>query len=490
MKLSLTTQAGLLAASRAVAQVLNALVGIVVVRFLSQEDYGTFRQVYLLYGTLVIMTDLGLSESLYYFLPRMPQRRAGIVLWSVSLVGMMQVAAGAALMLAREPIGGFFNNPDLPHYMGLLALFLGMSTLTRLWEVQLIAEQRVPLASVITSGFEALKVSLMFAALVRPSIESLLWAMVASTAAKFLCYLGFLARDWPAARSAAGPADGGHFRYAMALWVPGVLNTMAIYAHQYIVGYSFTPSEYAVYSVACFQVPLVGVLTNSILEVLLVRITAARAQSRPDKVQEVWENASRKSLLVFIPLAVCMGVLAQPLITLLFTSTYAVAAPLFAVLMLGIPLNVIATNNILRAYNAMGDYAKFYAAKLVLGLVLGAVGAYWFGMWGAAVSSVLALYLVTGWQLRRVAELLGVAWMRILPWGAVARTLTASVVAAVPAALCARFSTHPAVALVTGLPVYLVLYVLLVSRMGLVEWEGLRNLGREMGQVVRVGRAR
>jgi O-antigen/teichoic acid export membrane protein len=485
MKLSLTTQAGLLAASRAAAQVLNALVGIVVVRFITQEDYGTFRQIYLLIGTLVIMTDLGLVESLYYFLPRLPQRRAAIIRRSVFVVGAAQFAVGAALLLGRGQIGRFFNNADLPHYMGLLALFLGMSTLTRLWEVQLIAEQRVPLASVVTGGFEALKVGLMFATLlVEPTIAGLLWAMVASAAIKFAAYLWFLARDFPGRAEPAPGERGGHFRYAMALWVPGMLNTLAMQAHQFIVGYSFTPAEYAIYAVACFQVPLIGVLTTSIIEVMLVRVTAARAQNREDEVRQVWFNASTKSLAVFVPMAIGLAVLAQPLIVLLFTRNYAAAAPLFAILMFSLPLNAVFTNNMLRAYGAMTDYAKFYTVRLLLGLALGIAGVAWLGMWGVALSSVLTGYLIVGWQLRRVAELLHLRFLAVLPWRAIGKILLAAIVAGLPAAACARWIPSHALALAAGLPLYAVTYALLAFRLGLVDREEMRNLTGEARRIL------
>lgn len=481
MNLNLATQAGLLAASRAAGQVLNALVGIVVVRFISQEDYGTFRQVYLLFATLVVLTDFGLTESLYYFLPRHPGRRRSLMLRSTLVVGLAQVALGAGLLLGAEALGRFFNNPALVNYVALLALYIGLSAVTRLWEVQLVAEQRVPLAALVAGGSEAVKVALMFVALaLQPGLNGLLWALVAGAGLKALGYAWFLLREFT---FRAGPAEqsdpaaaGAQFRYAMALWLPAILNTLAMQAHQFIVGYSFTPAEYAIYSVACFQVPLVGVLTTSIIEVMLVRVTEARTQGREEEVRRVWYQASTKSLLIFIPMATGLAVAAQPLITLLFTRAYAAAAPLFAILMISLPLNAIFTNNILRAYGAMADYAKFYTARLVLGLLLGLAGVAWLGMWGAALSSVITLYLIVGWQLHRVAELLQVRFAEVLPWRAIGKIVLASVLAAVPAGACAWWIAWPALALPAALGSYALAYPALALKMGLVQREDLRGI--------------
>lgn len=491
MKLSLATQAGLLAASRAAGQVLNALVGIVVVRFISQEDYGTFRQVYLLFATLVVLTDLGLTESLYYFLPRNPGQRRRLMLRSAWVVGLAQVVAGMAMLLGAGALGRFFNNADLANYVGLLAVYIGLSAVTRLWEVQLVAEQRVPLAALVAGGFEALKVGLMFVSLaVQPGLAGLMWALVAGAGLKALAYAWFLLREFAiGAAPAEGPADAGgssgeQFRYAMALWVPAILNTLAMQAHQFIVGYSFTPAEYAIYSVACFQVPLIGVLTTSIIEVMLVRVTEARAQGREEEVRRVWHQASTKSLLVFIPIATGLAVAAQPLITLLFTPTYAAAAPLFAILMIGLPLNAVFTNNMLRAYGAMTDYAKFYTARLLLGLTLGIAGVAWLGMWGVALSSVVTLYLIVGWQLTRVAELLRVSFAAVLPWGAIGRIILASALAALPAGACAWWIAWPAAATAAALASFGVAYGLLALKMGLLRREDLRGVANDAMRVL------
>jgi O-antigen/teichoic acid export membrane protein len=490
MKLSLATQAGLLAASRAAGQVLNALVGIVVVRFISQEDYGTFRQVYLLFATLVVLTDLGLTESLYYFLPRNPGQRRKLMLRSTWVVGLAQVGGGLAMLLGAGALGRFFNNAGLAHYVGLLAVYIGLSAVTRLWEVQLVAEQRVPLAALVAGGSEALKVGLMFVSLaVQPGIGGLMWALVAGAGLKALGYGWFLLREFAKGGPAGGATNEGgdsgeQFRYAMGLWVPAILNTLAMQAHQFIVGYSFTPAEYAIYSVACFQVPLVGVLTTSIIEVMLVRVTEARAQGREEEVKRVWHQASTKSLLVFIPIATGLAVAAQPLITLLFTPAYAAAAPLFAILMISLPLNAVFTNNLLRAYGAMTDYAKFYTARLLLGLALGIAGVAWLGMWGVALSSVVTLYVIVGWQLTRVAELLRVSFATVLPWGGIGKIILASVLAAMPAGACVWWIAWPGAAVTAALASYGVAYALLALKMGLLEREDLRGVANDAMRVL------
>ncbi|MBI3406098.1 MAG: glycosyltransferase [Acidobacteria bacterium] len=470
MALRPTIQAGLLAGSRAAGQVLNAIAGFVLVRFLTQVDFGTFRQIYLLFGTLVVLVDIGLTESLFYYIPGNPSRRGAFMRQSILAVTGLQFLVGAGLVAFSSRIGGLLNNPDLPAHMLLFSVFLGLNAITRLWEVQLTAEQRVPLASAVNCGGEALKVALMLGSLaIRPDIRILLWAMVIAAAIKMLAFLWFVARDlrWFVG-SHYDAETRAQFGYGLALWLPAIVNTFANYIHQYIVSYQFTPAEFAIYSTACFQVPFLGALTTSIIEVMLVRVTAARAQERYDEVKRTWNGACTKGLLIFMPMAVGLAAIATPLMTVLFGWRYAAAGPLFAILMIGLPLNSLFTDNMLRAYGAMRSYAGFYSARLALGLLLGVLGVYAFGMWGVALSASVTMLLIKGWQLQKVARLLEVSYARVLPWREIIKILVASMLAAVPVYVCSLIFTRPLLIVLIGLPIYCVVYPILVFRFGLL----------------------
>lgn len=470
----LSTQAGILAASRAAGQIANALVGIVVVRFLAREDFGTFRQIYLLFATFIVLADFGFCESLYYFLPRQPEKRALFLRRAFLAVGALQVALAAALVALRAPLGAFFNNTALPEHVAMLAAASGFTVISRLWEYQLIAQQRIMPAALVSGGYEILKVALMFVSLaISPSVRGLLLALALGSGLKFLAFLVFLGSEYrwfAGVRADAATPAAEQVHYALALGLPALLNVGAIQAHQYIVGYFSSPAEYALYSVACFQVPLVGVLTTSIIEVLLVRITAANAAGRYEEVRSLWNQACTKSLLIFLPIAAGLAALSVPLISTLFTREYAAAAPLFAILIGILPLNALFTDNVLRAHGAMKSYTAFYAARMALVLALGIVGVQQFGLWGAAASSVAALAIIKVWQLRKVSELLRVPYADVLPWGTLARIGLAALAAALPAYELARLHLRPWLGLTAGIALYAGVYVTIALLLRLATW--------------------
>ena len=165
MRRTLTEQTGLLTASRALGQFLSALSGIFVVRALSQADYGTFRQLLLLYTTVLLLGDAGFSQALYQFIPA--HREQAHKYLSQALVATL--AMSMLWMVGFIALGGrvaqFFGNRDMVAQMGLLAVFLVLSLLSKVPEAALITLERVRILALNTGFFETLKFAMVLAVL-------------------------------------------------------------------------------------------------------------------------------------------------------------------------------------------------------------------------------------------------------------------------------------------------------------------------------------
>jgi len=472
-----SVQVALLSGSRAAGQILNALANIFIVRYLSQTEYGTYRQVYLLYNTLLIAGEFGFVESLYYFIPHQPAKRAIFLRQSILTIGVLQVVLGVLLTQFGRAIGHYFHNPDLSEYMGLLAVYLGLSVITRVWETQLIAERRVPLASLVSGGSETIKVILMLLVLFFiPGIRPLLLAMTAAAGLKFIAYVVFLGREFHWFANAGPMAHGlPQWSYAAALWVPGFLNTVAGQVHQYIVGYYFDPVRYAIYAVACFQVPFLAIFTNSVTEVLMVRATQCQSHGRKTELYQLWCSACLKSLFVLVPVVAGLVIVAKPLIVLVFTDRYLASVPLFRVIVVGLLFSGIFQDPMFRACAAMRTYSFFYGLRALLNVGLGVVLVKTWGLWGAAFSTVVALAVVNTAQLFPIAGLLGVPFVRVLPWRGIATILVCTLAMVPLAAACVHAIPSPGFSVVVACLVFAIGYVALAIKFNVIRRETIAD---------------
>ena len=109
-------QAGPLMLGRGGATVLGFALPLILTRLLPQAEFGTYKQVWLVVTTAYFMLQLGLAQSLYYFLPRKDGReRAWLTQASVSLFTLGGICA-AGIYALRFVVAGQFANPKLATY--------------------------------------------------------------------------------------------------------------------------------------------------------------------------------------------------------------------------------------------------------------------------------------------------------------------------------------------------------------------------------------
>src|SRR5690606_12488732 len=106
-------------AGRTVGYAVLFLLPLVLVRVFDQEQFGTYKQVFLLYGTILNLAQVGMSESLFYFLPGASQDAGRYVSNSLLVLGAVGLLLGAVFYGGADAIAHGMNNPALAPLMPL-----------------------------------------------------------------------------------------------------------------------------------------------------------------------------------------------------------------------------------------------------------------------------------------------------------------------------------------------------------------------------------
>src|SRR5262249_60278231 len=85
---------------------------------------GPSKQLLLLHTTLYAIAQLGMAESLFYFVPREPERAGHHVANAVLMLTATGMLAGLVLLAGGPFIAGFLGNPAAPPFIPLVAAFL------------------------------------------------------------------------------------------------------------------------------------------------------------------------------------------------------------------------------------------------------------------------------------------------------------------------------------------------------------------------------
>jgi O-antigen/teichoic acid export membrane protein len=139
---TLAKPAMLLVAGRAAGLVASFSIGIILARYFAPATFGTYKQFFLVYGTLYGLAQLGMAESLYYFVPRNAERTGRYVCNALVTLAGAGILCTAGLWFWRSEIAARLTNAELADYMVLLGLFLTFMLMSTVLEIVMVSRKR------------------------------------------------------------------------------------------------------------------------------------------------------------------------------------------------------------------------------------------------------------------------------------------------------------------------------------------------------------
>jgi O-antigen/teichoic acid export membrane protein len=461
----------LLMAGRALASAATLLIPVTLVRVFDQHEYGTYRQLFLVFMTLYPVALFGLSDSLYYFIPLDPPRAGRYV--ANALAGLL-VAGGiclAGLYALRESVAAWMQNPSLADSLGAIGAFLLFSLAATVLEIVLIARKRYAWASSSYVASDLLRATFFVVpVLLWPSIEVLMVGAVAFSALRLLAALLLLRRELGTGLRLDLGVLPAQIAYATPFALYVLVEILQATYHQYAVSWSFDAATFALYSVGCFQVPLVDFLATPASSVMMVRMTEELRGGRTAEALGIWLDITRKLALVFFPMVALLMVASREVIVFFFTERYAASAPLFAVWVIGIALSAVQTDGVLRV---QAQIPFLFGVNLVrLALIVALTGPLMaaYGLLGPVLSTLLGIVVAKTLHLVRIQRSLKLSLGELLPWGSLAGALAVSAVSALPAlALRELLAGPPIVVLAAECVAFGLTYLTLSFSLGLIQ---------------------
>jgi O-antigen/teichoic acid export membrane protein len=402
----LAVQAFWLTASKFVAAGLSIALPILLVRLMPQTEFGIFKQAFLFVSTTTSIATFGVGMSAYYFMPRHPERGGQIALNILVynfIAGWIPLIAVAIYPQALQFL--FRSNALVP--LALLLGFLVLTTLTSGLVQQIpIAMQDVRYSTIFIVGTQIVRVVLFAtAALWFRSVKSLLVAALLSQLLSIAVLFWYLDERFPRFWM---HFDWQFFKEQLAYALPygavGMLWVIQKDLDNYFVSHSLGPKDFAIYAVGWVDVPLLTLALESVVSVMIVRISSLQKEDRKADIRYVTASATNQLAALQFPLFAMLFVAGHDLIVLLYTRTYEASANIFLVSLVLLLLGVFLLDPIIRAYKEVRNFLLVVRIGIFIALfcTLGPAIRH-FGMIGAAVSTV-------GWQL---IERILIAWCAV-----------------------------------------------------------------------------
>jgi len=420
---------GPLVASRLASAALTFGLPLALVRLLDPAAFGTYKQFFLVGQTLIMVGQIGLTQSLYYFLPRGGEKRGvylAQVLFSLSLVGAL---IGAGVYLLGPALAGFMASPELAGLRLPLAVFSGCMLAATPLESTLVCEGRMGKAALAYMVSDGIRAAGMVLAAWLLGARWLFWAAAAVAMLRLaVLWISLMARALPFAWP-GWTTLRAQFAYALPFGAASLLYVAQRYLSQYAISASFDPATFALFAVASFHMPMVDIVYTPMSEVLMVEIGRAKGAG----LLRSWHGAVDKLATILFPAACGSWLLGPMLLPLLFTEKYAASVPLFILATVEMPLWILPCDALLRAAGETRFFFLFNVARLPVTAVAVVLAIRFFGLPGAIAAGIFCEGAGRIVLALRGSRFLQARARDLFDWSGLGRIAGAAVLAVIPA---------------------------------------------------------
>lgn len=462
--------------AKTLAFVFAFLLPILLVRQMSQSEFGLYKQAFLVVNTAVTILPLGFAMSAFYFLPRAAGRKGHVIFNVLLFYLFIAVVVYGVLGFYPNALAAIFNARDLVAYGPEIGAVAALWIVSSFLEFVAVANGEARLAAFFIVTFQfSRSLSLLAAAILFTSLRALIYAALVQGVFQAAVSISYLSRrfpgfwlcfDWRTLRS--------QLAYALPLGVAGLLYYIQMDAHHYIVANRFGAAAYAIYAIGCFQLPFLSILAESAGAIMIERVSYLQSQNNKREILFLTARMLRKLGAIYFPVFALFLVLGREFITVIFTELYLDSWPIFAINLVLIPLGMIASayDPVLRAYP---EYLSFLirvrTALLGLLLIVLWLATEHFRLVGA-ISAVVAVNIIERAIIAfRVGRIMGISSRDLVLFKDLGKLGGAAAVAALAAAAFRGLmpQAHPLALLAACGAAFAIVYFGLVFLWGVLE---------------------
>ncbi len=458
--------------SQGLTQATAIALNVILVRLISQELFGTYRQVLLVYGFAVALLNLQLDSSLFYFIPKLQiAMRRALVTQTVLLTFLGAALVSVGMVLSAWPVGRAFGNAELPKLLVVYSLVAFSDRLLSLVPAFMISLDRVVRAGVYSLASSIGRaVVVVTTLLMGMDLAGVMWVLVlVGTGIGIVGCVDMFrlspgAWSWPDRKLLLD-----QWSYCWPLWATACIAIVNAQFGSMLISAYFTPAVYAVYACGAMELPVVALVTGSVNSAIMPNLVVLAEQGRAAEALSIWQEAARKCSLVVFPCFAIFLFLSGPLMVLLYGPAYAQAAWPFSMYLMMLPLRVAVYASILRAFGKTGCIAISAVLGLVVNVIVSSaavVGGHGglLSFVGPAAGTVVATFAMAWYLIWQVKLAASVSWSEVMRWRELGALLGISLVAGLATWLLPLPDMPLALRLPVQGAVFLVLLIAMIMR--------------------------
>ena len=430
--------------ARATGALMLLVSSVILARYLTKNDLGTFLQAMLIINTCIVLSFLGLPQSIYYFYHR-ASNRGRLILQTVILAITIAVFWAIMIYLNGISLASLLNNREIFKYIPLIALIMCFRGISQFRDPVLISADKLVVNSICSIVFElSFYLPTLLAPLLHFSLASIFKFMATNCFIELVCTIALIVFvSAEEKRNNACEEHSSHetlknisikeqVTYSLPIGVSSYLGIFGRQIDQYLISIFFSPVQFAVYSRGSLSVPIINDFQYMIHDILMPKYVACFRNGQIKKLLHLFHKATEKAAKMKFPAFFFLFATAPQLIRFLYTSKYDDATPVLRVYLWLIILTVTVYGAIPRASGKTSYISWSTSIAIMVNIIISIMFLPILGPTGAALGTILSSAVNFVFLLFMSCRILGVSIRNILPWSHLSHILLVSLIPSCP----------------------------------------------------------
>ncbi|MEJ5306931.1 MAG: oligosaccharide flippase family protein [candidate division WOR-3 bacterium] len=426
MNIKIATNSLILTITRFINLVVMIIYLMILTRFLTLKEYGTFSQILLISNFATIVLGFGLASSVNYFMAKEDnvEGRSNFLSIFYTFSIFISVIIGVTLILTDSFFAKYFNNNDLISY-SIVFFILPFAIISKssFDNILIVSNKTKNLLffKIFHSALLLITVSLNI--IFKSNFKTFLTFYLAIeliVSIIFLLYIYFYVNKFKF--KIENRILKSILKFSIPLGLATTISTINIELDKFIIGRFFDTEKLAIYTNGSKEMP-VTIISGSLISILMPIIVREIKRKNYKMVFELWNKTNELSLMFISYFIVIFLVFAPEIVTLLYSKKYIESVPIFRIYSLLLFLKFTYFGMLL---NASGKTKFiFYSSliSLILNLFLNILFIKLIGFIGPAIATLLSLSVVAFFQLIYTSKMIGYSFFKIFKWNTIVKII-------------------------------------------------------------------
>lgn len=477
---SLTYKAGFLAFGNGLRGISGILLLIILSRTLTPFEYGGYRQVWMLITILSQIFLLGLPVSLNFFISgNTLENQRKFLGQTLSLTFVISFVLSIVVLLFRDKIGIYFNNPSLAQYIVYVTpVFLLFSTF-QLFSPALVAKGYYRNSVYVNTVISILL--LLFVggtSIIQTNIKFIYFGLDIAVGLGFFLIIITLFNKYNKINFDLNfKRIREQLKYAVPLGLASLIGLISKYLDKLIVGKYFSTEEFAIYANGAFELPFIGIITGSAMAILLPEFVRFYKKEDYSSIGRVWRNSIQKISIILIPVTIFSLFFSEEIIVTMFSNKYVASTQIFFIYLLALPMRITIFGSVLSAINKNKIIIIYQLISLSVNIILSLILLKYFGIIGPAIGTVIAVYVINLGQLIHISKLIKINVVELFPFLHILKLSATSLIVVLFIHIIPIYQAEAITRLLVSVILFIILYyIILVKVFNVRIYKGFFNI--------------